>query len=104
MENKTAAPNGEGRELTSDVELQLPALSPIRIEDTFSRFPIHSLSKKGNLEIRILKKTADGEIETKWFVSPNSEYGRPRQLAYKADTLLVDRRIQEAGKPIPQVI
>jgi hypothetical protein len=34
----------------------------------------------------------------------NSEFGQPGPLAYKVDTLIVNRRIDEAPRPLPQVI
>jgi hypothetical protein len=33
-----------------------------------------------------------------------SEYGQPSPLAYKLDTLIINRRIEEAGKPVPNLI
>jgi hypothetical protein len=47
------------------------------------------------VNIRIVKKTAKGEIDVKWIVSHNSQAGRPGQLAYKLDTIIVNRRIDE---------
>ena len=37
-------------------------------------------------------------------VSHNSRYGQPGPLAYKLDTLIVNRRIEEASRPIPKII
>lgn len=37
------------------------------------------------------------------FTQPR-EYGEPRQLAYKVDTLIVNRKIDETGRPIPRII
>lgn len=37
-------------------------------------------------------------------VSYNSKYGQPRQLAYKLDTLIINRRIEEVGRPLPRTI
>ena len=39
-----------------------------------------------------------------WEVSHNSRYGQPGPLAYKLDTLIVNRRIEEASRPIPRII
>src|SRR5437763_17152080 len=46
------------------------------------------------------------ELQTdfKWKVSYNSEFGQPGPLAYKIDTLIVNRRIDEAPRPLPEVI
>jgi hypothetical protein len=37
-------------------------------------------------------------------VSYNSDFGQPGPLAYKVDTLVVNRRIDEAGRPLPEVL
>ena len=36
-----------------------------------------------------------------WRVSHNSEHGQPGPLAYKIDTLVVNRKLDEAGRPTP---
>ncbi len=76
----------------------------IRTETALSRFPIHRLSKKGtiNIAIKVVKPT--GELKTRWEVSYNSKYGQPSPLAYKLDTIIINRRIEETGKPLPKLI
>jgi len=54
--------------------------------------------------IKITRKNAQGEIELYWKVSPNAEYGEPRQLAYKLDTLVLNQRIHAMGRPLPKVL
>lgn len=76
----------------------------IRTETALSRFPVHRLSKKGNINIAIKITKPTGEIKTRWKVSYNSEYGQPSPLAYKIDTLIINRRIEEEGKPTPKLI
>lgn len=76
----------------------------IRVETALSRFPIHRLSKKGNVSIEIKKTDPNGELRTRWEVTYNSKFGQPGPLAYKLDTLIVNRRIEEAGKPIPKIV
>lgn len=79
--------------------------SIIRTETAFSKFPIHNLGKKGqDTTISITRKNSDGEINLLWRVSPNRDYGEPRQLAYKLDTLAINRRLDEVGRPLPEVI
>ncbi len=34
----------------------------------------------------------------------NSKFGQPGPLAYKLDTLIINRRIEEVGKPVPRII
>lgn len=43
-------------------------------------------------------------METAWKVSPNAEYGHPGELAYKLDTLVINRLIDEHHPDIPEVI
>jgi hypothetical protein len=76
----------------------------IRVETALSRFPVHRLSKKGNVLIEIRNKNPNGELKTKWEVTYNSKFGQPGPLAYKLDTLIINRRIEEAGKPVPRIV
>lgn len=84
-------------------ESQVVPFNPIRIERELSRFPIHQLAKKGCLDIDIRGRDKKGR-EFRWMVAPNRVYGEPKELAYKIDTLIVNRRIQEAGKIKPKVV
>jgi len=97
----------------NSAETRLPALVAdgdhavleiIRTETVLSRLPIHNLAKKGSINISILKKTETGEIELLWKVSPSRDYGEPRQLAYKLDTIVINQRIDEAGRPLPKLL
>jgi hypothetical protein len=81
---------------------ELADLTPtnrIRVETALSRFPIHRLSKRGTISIDL-----PGDAYFKWKVSYNNEYGQPGPLAYKIDTLIINRRIDEAPRPLPEVI
>ncbi|MEO8131924.1 MAG: hypothetical protein ABI822_32820, partial [Bryobacteraceae bacterium] len=82
----------------------LTPLNVIRTENVISRFPVHNLSKKGKIEIQIVKRNSHGEIEIKWEVSYNDKHGQARQLAYKLDTIVINRRIEEEGRPLPKLI
>jgi hypothetical protein len=89
------------------VQEELTDLLPatiIRAETALSRYPIHNLTKTEKIAIHIRQKGEIGETEIYWTVSPSREYGEPRQLAYKLDTLVINRRIDEAGRPIPKLI
>jgi hypothetical protein len=77
--------------------------NPVRVERELLRFPIHYLVKRGILNIDIRGKNKTGK-EFCWRVSPSRNYGEPRELAYKLDTLLINRRIEEAGRSKPKVI
>jgi hypothetical protein len=97
-------------ESSSPAERPVPmydALSPlntIRTETVLSRFPVHNLAKKGKVDIRIVRHTGSGAVQLKWEVSFSDRYGQPRQLAYKLDTLIVNRRLDEEGRPLPALI
>lgn len=83
---------------------ELTPLSVIRTETVLSKMPIHNLSKKGKVSIEIKRQNAKGAVELLWDVSYNDKYGQPRQLAYKLDTVVVNRRIEESGRPVPKLI
>ena len=82
---------------------ELAPLDVIRVETAIARFPLHRLAKAGVVEIVIREQNAEGDF-LRWKVSHNSEYGQPGPLAYKVDTLIVNRRVEEAGRPIPRII
>lgn len=73
--------------------LEILPQSTIRIETAFSRFPIHKLSRRGNISIEIREETTTGELKTRWEVDYPRKAGQPGPLAYKVDTLIVNRRI-----------
>ncbi len=74
----------------------LDVLIAIRTETALSRYPIHRLAKKGDITIDIQKTGLDNATVLVWEVSYNSKYGQPGPLAYKIDTIIVNRRIEEA--------
>jgi len=82
----------------------LVPLNLIRTETVLSRLPIHNLSKKGQVQIHITVKNAQGQVELSWQVSPNPAFGDPRQLAYKLDTLVINKKLEELGRPLPKLI
>lgn len=84
--------------------LDLTPLNVIRIDTVLSRYPIHRLSKRGNISIEIKRQAQNGEVLFKWEVSHNSRHGQPGPLAYKVDTLVINRKIDEARRPLPPVI
>src|SRR5262245_15552886 len=80
-----------------DIEFLPP--NPIRVETALSRYPVHRLAKHGDIAIDIREKNENGEVSIKWEVTHS-----PGPLAYKLDTLITNRRIEEAARPIPRVI
>jgi hypothetical protein len=83
---------------------ELILLNPIRVETALSRYPVHRLAKHGDVTIDIRDMSGDGETLIRWDVSHNSKYGQPGPLAYKLDTLIINRRLEEACRPVPRVI
>lgn len=76
------------------------ALAVLRTETALSRFPLHLLTSTQDVQIEL--KNQSGAVY--WSVSHNSKFGPPGQLAYKIDTLLINRRIEEAGRPVSELI
>jgi hypothetical protein len=83
---------------------ELAPLDVIRVETALSRYPVHRLAKQGRIAIELREATEEGEMTLWWEVSHNSRYGQPGPLAYKLDTLVVNRRIEAAGRPIPRLV
>ncbi|MDG3008370.1 hypothetical protein [Paludisphaera mucosa] len=79
-------------------------VNTIRVETALSRYPVHRLARKGSIKIEVNESNERGEATLKWKVSYNSEYGQPGPLAYKLDTLIINRRIEEARRPIPRML
>jgi hypothetical protein len=88
----------------SITDSSLIPLRVIRTETVLSKLPIHSLAKKGSFDIQIVRRNKNEQVELRWEVSHSAKYGPPRQLAYKLDTLIVNRRIDETGRPVPRII
>lgn len=85
-----------------DSSESLPELLPqniIRVETALSRFPIHRLGTKTVTKILIQEQGQVGEVKVRWTVKH-----QPGPLAYKIDTLIVNRRIEEASRPVPKLI
>ena len=85
-------------------EAERHPLNPIRVETALSRYPIHRLAKKGGISIELREEDERGETTLQWRVTYNSGFGQPGPLAYKLDTLIINRKIQEARRPIPRII
>lgn len=76
----------------------------IRVETALSRFPIHCLSKKGAVTIDLQRVNDIGEADFKWEVTYNTKYGQPGPLAYKVDTLVINRLLDQLGRPLPELV
>ena len=86
------------------VSTELAPLNPIRTETVLSRYPVHRLAKHGEIAIDIRQKDETGEVFIKWEVNYIDKFKQPGPLAYKLDTLVINRRIEEAARPIPRLI
>jgi len=82
----------------------LAPLNIIRTETVFSRLPVHNLTKNGRVNIQISRKNETGEVDLKWEVSYSDRYGQAGQLAYKVETLIINRRIEEERRPLRRAI
>lgn len=80
------------------------ALEIIRTDTVISRLPAHNLFGQGGVSIQINKKDAEGHTRLSWKVSFNPDVGEAGQLAYRIETLIINRRIDEAGRPVPTMI
>jgi hypothetical protein len=83
---------------------QVPALSILRTDTVFAKLPIHTLSRSGPIRIQINQTNAQGVQELYWSVSPSSVYGPPQLLAYKLDTLVINRHLDGLKRPLPPLI
>ena len=83
---------------------ELLPLNTIRVETVLSRYPVHRLARRGNIKIEVSEENGSRTTSLRWKVSYNSEHGQPGPLAYKIDTLIINRRIEEAPRPIPRII
>ena len=90
--------------LTTPSLTELAPVSIIRTETILSRLPMHNLAKRGEVDISINTKNDRGELDLQWEVSYNKKYGDARQLAYKLDTIVINRKIDELNRPLPKVI
>ena len=75
---------------------EIAQVIPIRTETVLSQYPIHRLSKGSEpLEVCITTSNERGKVTTVWEVTANRKYGEPGILAYKLDTLFINRLIDE---------
>jgi hypothetical protein len=80
-------------------EPEILPLNRITVETALSRYPVHRLAKQGTINIDIREKGDDGELLVKWAVDHE---GGPQ--SYKLETLVINRRFDELGRPLPKTI
>ena len=86
------------------MQTDLPSPNRIRVETAISRFPIHCLSRKGAVTIDLQRLNEAGVADFKWEVTYNSKHGQPGPLAYKVDTLVINRLLDQLGRPLPELV
>jgi hypothetical protein len=79
-------------------------IDPIRVALLSAELPIHQIAKRGEEEIRILRRKRGGRVQAYWKVDYNLGVGRPGQLAYRLDTWVIKRRLSELRRPFPRLI
>jgi hypothetical protein len=97
-------PEQNGKIGTLDPETLHEKFAAIRVESVMAKLPLHTLSTQGQMQVQIEKRNEDGALSLQWRVSPSTQFGEPRHLAYRLDTLIINKRIDEAGPPTPKVI
>src|SRR5262245_10437329 len=76
----------------------------LRTETVLSRFPIHNLTTHGRVLIHLRRTNAQGDLDYLWEVSTSAYYGPPGPLAYKLDTLVINRLLDALPRPVPSVL
>ena len=89
---------------TKENNAELPPLDAIRVETALARLPIHRLAKQGSISIELREGDERGTATLIWRVSHNSAHGQPGPLAYKTDTVVINRKLELAGRPAPELI
>lgn len=82
----------------------MSTLTILRTDTVFAKLPIHNLTKSAPIDIRIHQANAQGVHELYWSVSPSLAYGSPQLLAYKLDTLVINRHLDALKRPLPSLI
>lgn len=76
----------------------------IRVESVLSKLPMHCLSKRDAEPIHIQRNLPNGKMDLLWDVSPSMKYGMPGIMAYQIDTLIINKRLDESGRPMPSIL
>lgn len=76
----------------------------LRTETVLSRLPLHNLGKRGLADINLVRTDGQGHVTLQWEVAYSRKYGDARQLAYKLDTLVINRRLDAHDRPVPQLL
>ena len=82
----------------------MSTLTILRTDTVFAKLPIHTLTKSAPIAICINQMNSRGVQELHWSVSPSAAYGVPQLLAYKLDTLVINRHLDALKRPLPSLI
>jgi hypothetical protein len=82
----------------------MSTLTILRTDTVFAKLPIHTLTKSAPIAICINQSNPQGVQELHWSVSPSAAYGAPQLLAYKLDTLVINRHLDALKRPLPSLI
>lgn len=82
----------------------MSTLTILRTNTVFAKLPIHTLTKSAPIEICINQTNSQGVQDLHWSVSPSAAYGAPQLLAYKLDTLVINRHLDALKRPLPSLI
>jgi len=96
---KSATKSGPHASSLTQVPAPDEGIAALRSETALSRFPLHKLSQSD-----ILIRLEGHPKAVLWRVDGNIGYGEPGHLAYKIDTLHINRRIEESGRPVAKII
>lgn len=97
-------PTDDRSEPTARAILAQTVREIIRVESVLSKLPMHCLSKQGAEPIHIQRNLPSGKVDLLWDVSPTLKYGMPGIMAYQIDTLIINKRMDEAGRPMPMIL
>lgn len=93
------------RDLVIQESQEIARIIPIRTETAISHLPFHRLSKgKSPIQIAMITKGTKGQVVTQWEITGSPKYGEPGILAYKLDTLVINRLIDDTRPNIPTVL
>ena len=92
-------------ETESSPGTELLPLNTIRVETALSRYPVHRLARKGSIKIEVSEQNGlRARPRSNGRSATTATTASPGPLAYKIDTLIINRRIEEAPRPIPRII
>ncbi|WP_309710660.1 hypothetical protein [Armatimonas sp.] len=90
--------------IETQAQNELATLNIIRTATALTRFPVHQLCKRRNEAIEIKVVSEAGELTLLWKVGYNEMGGPPGPLAYRLDTIVINRQIEERPNSASPVV